>query len=236
VIVTPGSGAGNGTVSYTVQGNTGTARSGSFVVAGQTITVAQEASCGATVAPTSFVIGATGGTDAVTINAPAGCAWSSTPGDSWIVLGSTRSGTGPGRLDFTVQANGSAQRTGSFIAAGQSVTISQLSGCTFDLTDKPAVFDEPGLLSGSMFSGATQGTLTVTTAATCKWTLVADFPAGTAFVTFNGPSATTASGEGSGNVPYQVLNNPGGTRNSTLTLGGDGAVTITVAFLQQASD
>src|SRR5438128_2564058 len=76
ITVTSGaSGTGNGTVNYTVAANTGSARSGSLTVGGQTVTVNQGGSCSFGVSPTSASPAAAGGAASVSVTAGAGCAW-----------------------------------------------------------------------------------------------------------------------------------------------------------------
>jgi hypothetical protein len=125
---TPGS--GNGTVSYTVQANTGTsARSGTITAGGQTHTVSQAgapASCTIRVSPTRVQLGGSGGTGTVTVTATAGCSWTASSGATWITITSASTGTGNGSVTYSVAANSTnRQRDGALTIGGQAVTIRQ---------------------------------------------------------------------------------------------------------------
>ena len=114
--VTPGSGTGNVTVNFTIAANpTGTPRTGTLTVAGQTFTVNQQgAACAYSINPTSQSVPAAGG---------AGTAIAVTD-DVWVLMDRRKqrsldhgvtpgSGTGNGTVSFTIAANqtwGSADR------------------------------------------------------------------------------------------------------------------------------
>ena len=121
-------GSGIGAVTISVQENSaGTTRSGTVIVAGQTVTVTQQAgSCTYNVTPTSFTVDPISGTRTVSIVAGTQCGWSSAPQAAWISVTSGTSGSGIGAVTFDVEANpSSTPRTGVLTIGGQSVTITQ---------------------------------------------------------------------------------------------------------------
>jgi hypothetical protein len=129
ITVTDGAaGSGIGSVTIAVQENPGGApRTGTLTIAGQTVTVIQQAgSCTVSVTPTSFTVAPISGTRTVSIVAGTQCAWSSTPQAAWISVKSGASGSGIGAVTFDFEGNpSSTPRTGVLTIGGQSVTITQ---------------------------------------------------------------------------------------------------------------
>jgi hypothetical protein len=127
-ITSGASGAGNGSVAYTVAANTGSARSGTLTIAGQTLTVNQAApppACTYSIAPTSQQFGLLGGVGTVNVTTTAGCAWTASSNATWIVITAGASGTGNGIVMFAVAASTSGDRTGTLTIAGQTATVQQ---------------------------------------------------------------------------------------------------------------
>ena len=125
-VVSGASGAGAGTVRLAVAGTTDTARSGTATIAGLTFTVNQASGCTYSVAPAAIPAAAVGGpaTFNVTTSGP-GCTWTVTTDVTWITITGAASGTGSGAVNFTVQANPGAARTGTINVQGQVVTVTQ---------------------------------------------------------------------------------------------------------------
>ena len=125
-ITSGSSGTGSGTVNYSVDENTGSARTGTMTIAGQTFTVNQAAasSCTYTIDPTSANFPLTGGIGMVNVTTQAGCQWTVVSNDSWILLigGGTRIGSG--RVRYRVLAT-TTSRTGTMTIAGQTFTVIQ---------------------------------------------------------------------------------------------------------------
>jgi hypothetical protein len=122
------SGTGSGTVSVSIAANTDTQpRSGTFTVAGQTVTVNQAAAaCAYTLSTTGIDAPATASTAFVDLTTAPGCAWVASTNDSWITITSASSGTGSARITFSLLANTTAaSRTGRLTIAGQVVAIVQ---------------------------------------------------------------------------------------------------------------
>lgn len=103
-------GKGSGAVDYLVTANPDpVVRTGRVITAGQVHTVTQAAgtSCAVTISPTSARGSAFGGGSAVFVDSPVPtCAWTARSNDSWLKLSGASSGTGPGRIPYTFDANG----------------------------------------------------------------------------------------------------------------------------------
>jgi len=128
--ITGGStGSGNGTVSYSVDSNSGTSsRSGSIQVAGKTFTINQEGatSCSYTISPTSRAHDSDGGTGTVSVSTSSGCTWTASRNTSWITITGGSSGTGNGTVSYRVDANSNTtSRTGTMTIAGERFTVTQ---------------------------------------------------------------------------------------------------------------
>ena len=127
-ITSGASGTGNGSVAFSIAANTGSARSGTLTVAGQTFTVNQAApapSCTYSIAPPSQTIVSTGGVASVNVTTSAGCAWTASSNATWIVITNGASGTGNGTVMFAVATNIGGSRTGTLTIAGQTATVQQ---------------------------------------------------------------------------------------------------------------
>ena len=132
ITVTSATGSGIGQVNYTVAANgTGSPRSGSLLVGGVTVSFTQAAnSCTYSVTPTSFTVGATGTTSALSVTSGTSCPWTAVSNVAWITITSGASGSGIGGVNFVVAANTGAARTGTLTVAGKTVTFSQATGGT----------------------------------------------------------------------------------------------------------
>jgi hypothetical protein len=131
IAITSGaSGTGDGTVRYTVDANTGTARTGTITIGTNTFTVSQDApapTCTYAIDPTSMDVGDGPSTsDPITVTAPTGCGWTATSNDGWIQVESGATGSGNGTVTFSVSRNnGDDPRVGTLTIAGQTFTVTQ---------------------------------------------------------------------------------------------------------------
>jgi hypothetical protein len=119
------SGAGAGTVAYSVAPNsTAFSRSASLIVGGRAFLVSQSAgTCTASLTATAVSIAYGGGSG--TVGVTTNCPWTVTTSASWIAV-STTFGTGNGSVVYKIAANGTAQaRTGTITLAGVPVTLTQ---------------------------------------------------------------------------------------------------------------
>jgi WD40 repeat protein len=114
---------------YTVAPNNGPPRSGTFTVAGQTVTITQQgtSTCEVSVTPTEITFGGDGGQQSITVTSTQStCQWSVTSSRDWISVTTGQSMTGNGTVQFTVEPyTGEATRTGTLTIGPQVVTITQ---------------------------------------------------------------------------------------------------------------
>jgi hypothetical protein len=208
ITVTAGaSGAGNGTVSYSVAANPSTSpRTGTITIAGQTHTVNQAAaSCSFTINPTEASYDTKGGTGAVAVSALAGCNWTAQSFASWISVTGGASGSGSGMVNYSVAANTTTSlRTGSILIAGQTFTVTQSgASCITGITPQ----------SRSVGALGASATVNVTAISTCNWT--AQSLASWISITSGG------SGPGSKTLKYAVATNTGASpRTGVILIGG----------------
>ncbi|OQW91485.1 MAG: hypothetical protein BWK78_04515 [Thiotrichaceae bacterium IS1] len=141
------SGQGNGTITYSVAGNTefvmispyipSKNRTGTMTIAEQTVTVNQmgEADCTYTITPTTASHSANSETGTLTITAPTGCNWYASSNEGWISITSEDRGQGNGTVTYSVADNTGAgcispcppsqSRSGTISIRGQTVTVTQ---------------------------------------------------------------------------------------------------------------
>jgi hypothetical protein len=200
-------GTGNGTVSLSIAANAGsTPRTGTLTIAGQTVTVTQQAvACTTTISPTSVLAPDNLTTGTVSVTSPTGCAWTATSNVAWITIDSGATGTGPGAVAYTIAVNPDTTiRTGSMTIGGQTFGVSQ-SGRSCVATFNPS----------STSVGAAGGgfTVDVLIASGCNWTANPSHP--WMSITSGG------TGTGPGTIGFAVQSNTGEfARNGTIAIGG----------------
>ncbi len=201
---------GTGTFSFTVDPVGGSARTGTVLLADQTLTVTQKqaVTCSYTLSPTSNSAAGTGGAGsfAITPN-DSSCTWSATVDQAWITITSGSSGTGNGTINYTVAANSGTARTGTIHAGGQVFTINEAAApavnCTFTLSPT----------SGTQPAGGGTGNFRINPSApSCTWTAASNA---------NWLTVTAgSSGTGPGTISYSATANTGAARTGTITAGG----------------
>jgi hypothetical protein len=194
------SGSGSGVFQYWLAANsTGSTRTGSVEVGGQTFAIAQaDSSCTYSTSGNTNVP-ATGGSVSIAVTASTGCPWSVVPDSAMISVVSGGSGTGNGTVTLSVAPNDGVQWYSPTVQVGpQTVTLQEANICSYTLS--------PLTLSGA----AASGTMTVTAnLAGCSWSPQSD----QAWLTVSG------SGYGSGTFPYFVTeNDTGAARTAHVTL------------------
>jgi len=203
-------GSGNGAVTLTIGANSGADRSGTLVVAGQTVTVTQSTSCSFAVTPTTYTAPPTAIENAsFSVATSAGCAWTTTSRAEWIKVLHGSSATGNLTVIVGVDANTGGPRTGELTIAGRTVTINQQSFCSFAV--------DPGAVEDDGSGGAAE--IAVSAPAGCGWTAVSNAP----WITIR----SGKSGSGAGIVGYEVAALPTGTTSRTGTIAVAG-LTFTV--------
>jgi hypothetical protein len=196
------SGTGAGTVTFVAAATTGPSRSGSAVVAGQTITISQTPGCSFTISPDSASVPASAATGKVSVSTGAGCNWTASSNASWLTITSGSNGSGNGEVHYSAAAATGPARSGTMTIAGRTFTLNQGDGCTFSLSATSANIDD----------GGGQGTFSVQTGGGCGWTASSAVP----WITIS----SGASGTGNGTVRFTVAANGGPSRSAAITAGG----------------
>jgi trimeric autotransporter adhesin len=222
------SGTGNGSIPFTVAQNYDpAARSGTGQIAamGQysTFIINQEGRPCPTVPTITFsstTFPAAGGSTIGTVTAATTCTWSIIA-PSWATVTAGANGTGNGSFTITAPANTGAARSGSGALNGAGVAR------TFNLSQEasPCATWSVTPANASIPAAGGSGSLTVTAAAGCSWSL------GSVPSWLNLTSAN--SGSGNGSISYSATANTGAARSATAALSGSGP-TLSVN-LSQAS-
>lgn len=223
-------GTGSRIVSYTVSPNTNSAsRTATIRVGDQTVRVNQIGRGDPPPPPppppsrpelppdcTSITIGSgsltvpnTGGTFAVSVNAPAGCPWTVTPSASWISASPT-TGTGPSTVTITVSPNTDPERSGSVSFGSAALTINQPGVCTYSIS---LIDSSGGTLPGADLTIPASGgnaSLSVRVGSACRWTVTTP------------PWITPSPREGTDSrvVALSVAAHEGPARSGTVQVGG----------------
>jgi len=125
-ILTGATGTGNGSVTYSVQANTGSARTATITVAGQGVSISQSPPCSYSISPNNATMDKAGGTGTVAVTTQSGCEWTAASNASWITITSGSSGTGNGTVSFTAAANTTGNdRNGTLTIAGRTFTLTE---------------------------------------------------------------------------------------------------------------
>ena len=169
-ITAPASGAGNGTVNFTVAANPGGARTGSITIPGATPFSIQQDSlaCSFNLDRTSDSVsnGASVGTNiTVTANQPT-CNWTAAvnPADTWLQITGGASGMGNGSVSWMYDANPGATRSGTMTIAGFTFTVTQAqANCSYTIAPPTSVNFGVGAVVGASFS-------VTANVASCMWT------------------------------------------------------------------
>src|SRR4051812_23104650 len=205
-MVSGAAGTGSGSVRVSVSPNNGAARTGTMSVAGQTITIDQQArpapTCSYRLAPTSRAVGADPDAFAVDVTAPSACMWTASSDVAWITVVSGGSGSGTGTLRVATSGNTGGPRSGTVRVATETLTVQQAGACTYNI--KP----------NDYHAGRGPEAIAIDVAAPggCGWTTATDAP----WVTV----AAGASGVGNGVVRLEIPANNGPVRTAVVTIAG----------------
>ena len=215
IAVSQASGTGPGTVTLTVSPNgTAAPRSGTVTVAGQTVTVSQQAaapSCAYSLGSSSQWVPAAGGNGTTGVTTSAGCAWTAASGASWLTV-SPSGGTGPGTVSFTAAANTTgAARTSALVIGGLTFSVTQGAAATEEAPSCMYALGSTSLQVG--YVGATSS-VSLSCPSGCPWSSVSN----AAWVTVD-----PGNGSSPGSVRVTVAPNSGSSsRAATVTIGGVG--------------
>ena len=139
------SGSGTGTVAYTVDASSGPQRAGVLTIGGQTFTVTQANGCSISLSPPNVqACRRAAAKNSVGITAGAGCPWSASSGVPWITISSGGNGSGNGTVAYTVDSTSGPARSGALTIAGQTFTVSQASGCNYQVNPLSFNVGPPG--------------------------------------------------------------------------------------------
>jgi uncharacterized protein (TIGR03437 family) len=202
-------GKGNGTVGWSADRNPlPLARTGTIVVANQTVTINQAAAvCTYTLSPTSAQAPVSGASGSFGIKTS--CYWAAvTNNKDWIAVPANTFGLVDGTVNYTVAANGCvAGRSGSITvqtdSSNRPLFVITQDGSPGNLTLSPT--------SATVPPAETPGRVTVTTGENCGWSAYSDV----SWLQIT----TGASGTGNGAITYRVLANPGPPRTGSIHAG-----------------
>ena len=220
-------GSGAGTVNYTCAANPScAARSGSLMIAGQTVTINQNGTPGNfSLSATTTSVGAVGSCGSVTVYGNSGCPWVATSGNSWLAI-SPGSGSGTGTVTYCYATNTiPTARSGSLTIAGQTFTVTQAGASasgSFSLSTTNVAIGAVGNC-GSVTVYST-GSIPFTATTSNSWLRIS---------AITGAGAGNGNAVGSGNVTvivnYCCDTNPAcGGRIGSLIIAGQ-TVTVTQA-------
>lgn len=200
-------------VTYTVEPNNGSARTGTILIADQDFTVTQDTGCTLSFTPNQRGIQVMGvspqSADSVRVTASnSNCAWTPVSNASWlhvyyVVSGGNygNSGVGDGIVYYYVDANSGGDRTGALQFGNQNYVVSQ-GHCVYTFT--------PGTTFIPTMGGG--GSFTITTTSECPWSV------SSAYDWIHITSAS--SGTGSTTVSYTVDENlTAGFRSGVIYIG-----------------
>ncbi len=123
LIGTNQSGTGSGVVAFNFDTNPGPARTGTLTIAGQTLSVFQDAPT-YLLGSTNLLEGPAAGSDSIVLSA--NFPWTASTNAAWLHLSSTnQSGTGSRTVVFSFDDNLGATRTGTLTIAGQTLCVTQ---------------------------------------------------------------------------------------------------------------
>jgi hypothetical protein len=167
---------------------------------------ANERTCSYSIDPLNKSFTAGGGRGSVKVTATNGCGWAAASNAAWIIVTSDASGSGEGRVDYTLRQNFTATtRTGTISIAEHPFIVRQegINNCTFSISPTSKTFPRNG----------GNGTVNVAATGGCGW--IATSNAGWLSVT------SGASGVGNGAVTYSVsINNTNLGRVGTMQIAG----------------
>jgi hypothetical protein len=207
-IASGASGSGSGTVTVEIAAASGPSRSGTVIVAGQTVAIAQGNGCAFNISPDTQSVPASGGNGSVSVTASSGCSWTAKSDVSWITVTAGASGTGNGSVTFTIASSTGPGRSGTLTIAGRTFTVNQGQGCSIALS----------ATSASVPAAGGNGTFDVRTTDGCGWAAASN----ASWLTVTAGD----TGSGNGTVRYAAAANTGPPRNGTITAGGH-AFTVT---------
>ena len=198
-------GAGAGTLTYTVQSNAApTQRSTLLTIAGRSFSLTQQARiCTYAFAPSGVSLSSEASTGSFTVTPTDACSWTPTSSATWLTV--SGGATGPGVVTYNVQANTTGSNRFASVRVGTTVfNVTQFAPCDYSISPT----------SVSLGNGGTNSSVTVSTTPGCTWS--ASSPV--SWVTITDGSNRT----GSGSLSYAVAANSSNSfRSATLNVAGE---------------
>ena len=204
----PAAGQGAGEVRFQVAANpTPTARQGRITLNGVAVQVSQTGvQCRVEISPPSQAVAASGGSGAVNVTAPAGCAWTAAGTETWLTISSGANGTGNGTVNFQVAANAGVARIGGVAISDKTLVVTQAAPsapqCNYALPTASVTLAVTG--------GSTVVNIQADTG--CSWAAASNV----AWLAVSGVGV----GTGNGSVTITVSANTGAARSGTVTIAG----------------
>jgi hypothetical protein len=160
--------------------------------------------CTYSISSASNTVTAEGGQGSFTVTpSTSDCEWSAVSSHSWVTITSGASGSGSGRVDYTVAANSGPSRTATITVAGNVHTISQTAAdCSYSISPTRRTIGGNG--------GSYDVSIT-TSGNNCNWTASEN----SAWI-----SLSRTGGTGTGTVSVTVEANTGAGRTATITIAG----------------
>jgi choice-of-anchor C domain-containing protein len=129
ITVTQGkTGAGSGTVAFSVTANPNNSqRSSVITIAGRNFTVAQSGkTCNYAITPTSAAFPSAGGNSGVNLTTVKGCSWTASSNATWLKITANGGGDASAKVNFRVAANpNTTARTATLTIADKLFTVTQ---------------------------------------------------------------------------------------------------------------
>jgi hypothetical protein len=173
-----------------------------FDISDAGFSIVSTSSCSYSFTPSNQNFSTAAGTGTIGVTTANGCVWTATSNAGWIAITGGGSGSGNGTVQISITANSGPQRTGTINIAGQMVSISQASGCTYSLS----------AISQSFASAGGTGQINVTSGSGCPWTAISNV----SWITISGGG----TGTGAGAVNFNVAANNTPQRTGTITVAG----------------
>ena len=211
-------GTGSGRVDLTVAANAGSARAGTAMIAGRTVTVNQQGrpACAYSISPTSYAPTSAGGAVSVAVKTTEDCEWTVTNTTAWATA-MPNSLTGSGTTTVTVQPNSGAARSATLKIANADFVVQQASApCTY--LYRPTMWTIPAYPTATREIGiTTQAHCPVAADVNVPWIEIMDAPA-----------------FGSGEIEIRIFENKGGERTGIVTVTGENSI-LQVTITQKAA-
>jgi hypothetical protein len=207
------SGSGSGVVDYTIAASTVPARSAPLSAGGVVSTISQADGCTFSLSSNSIHVRSAGSVIQVSLTTGEGCTYTASTPPAWVELDGGPPYNGSTQWAFTVTANtGTAPRSATLTLAGQPFVINEDGGYTCSFALGP---------NGNFSSGATLGSVEMTTSNTCSWSAVSNASWLHVTLIASGSGNDPLFGTGSGHVNFSVdQNTTTSSRIGTITIGG----------------